>query len=152
VKDSVADPFVALTLDRLAHGRSFEQAVRAGVSAVLCAPQFLLLNRTGTVDDYTLASRLSYFLWSSMPDDELLELAAAGTLHDPKELTTQVDRMLHDPRIERFVESFTGQWLGLRDIEFTTPARNSIPSSTPCCRSPCCERRAGFFATFSGAI
>jgi cytochrome c553 len=145
VKDAVADPFVALTLDRLAQGRSFEQAVRAGVSAVLCAPQFLLLNRKSKVDDYTLASRLSYFLWSSMPDEKLLELAAAGKLHDPKELTTQVNRMIRDPRIERFVESFTGQWLGLREIEFTTPDKKLYPEFDPMLQESMLRETRGFF-------
>lgn len=136
-------PFVDLTLGRLDAGRTFEQAVRTGFTAVLCSPQFLLLNRTEAgdsvagsdadtiVDDYTLASRLSYFLWSTLPDDELLQLAAAGKLRDADVRKAQVERMIHDPRISRFVENFTGQWLDQRDIEFTTPAGKLYPEFDP---------------------
>lgn len=145
VASGVADPFVALTHDRLGQGRTFEQAVRAGVCAVLCSPQFLLLNREQKVDDYTLASRLSYFLWSSMPDKKLLELAAAGKLRDPDTLSAQVDRMIDDPRIERFIESFTGQWLGLRDIEFTTPDKKLYPEFDPMLQESMLRETRGFF-------
>ena len=127
VEPDLVDQFVRLTWSRLDAGNSFEQAVRAGVTAVLCSPHFLLLNREREVDDYTLASRLSYFLWSSMPDDELLALAAAGRLSDAAVRHAQVERMLADPKRERFIEHFTGQWLDLRDIEFTTPDAKLYP-------------------------
>ena len=141
----VADPFVKLTLDRLAQGRTFEQAVRAGVSAVLCAPQFLLLNREETVDDYTIASRLSYFLWSSMPDGELMKLAAAGKLRDPRVRRAQVERMLRDPKVERFIDNFTGQWLDLRDIEFTAPDKKLYPEFDPMLQESMLRETRGFF-------
>ena len=112
-------------------GRTFEQAVRAGVTAVLCSPQFLLLNRETAVDDYTLAARLSYFLWSSMPDEQLIRLAAAGKLRDPAVRRAEVERLIRDPRSDRFVDNFTGQWLDLRDIEFTTPAQKLYPEFDP---------------------
>ncbi len=131
VSDAEMAPFVKLTLNRLDAGRTFEQAVRAGLSAVLCSPQFLLLNRQPTVDDYTIASRLSYFLWSTMPDERLLQLAAAGKLSDPAARHAEMERMIADPRIERFVENFTGQWLDLRDIEATTPAAKLYPEFDP---------------------
>ena len=121
VDDSVVEPFVQLATSRLDQGAGFEDAVRIGITAMLCSPHFLLLNHEETVDDYTIASRMSYFLWSSMPDDELLRLAAEGKLRDSKVRRAQVDRMLADPKIERFVDNFTGQWLDLREIEFTTP-------------------------------
>ena len=127
VEDGLADEFVGLALARLDAGSTFEQAVQAGVTAVLCSPHFLLLNQQSDVDDYTLASRLSYFLWSSMPDEELLQLAAAGRLSEPDVLHAQVDRMIDDPKIERFVDDFTGQWLDLREIEFTTPDKKLYP-------------------------
>ncbi len=127
VADDLVDQFVRLTLARMEAGNSFEDSVRAGVSAVLCSPHFLLVNQEPKVDEYTIASRLSYFLWSSMPDEELLELAAAGKLSDPQVRHTQVERMLKDPKIERFVKNFTGQWLNLRDIEFTTPDKILYP-------------------------
>jgi len=127
VDDALTDQFVQLTLARLDEGATFEQAVRAGVTAVLCSPHFLLINGEAKVDDYTLASRLSYFLWSSMPDDELTQLASEGKLIDPKVRHAQVDRMLADPKSKRFVENFTGQWLDLREIEFTTPDNKLYP-------------------------
>ena len=127
VDDELTDQFVELTLSRLDGGSTFEQAVRAGVTAVLCSPHFLLVNQEAEVDDYTIASRLSYFLWSSTPDDELLKLAAEGKLNDPQVRYQQVERMIKDPKIERFIDNFTGQWLNLREIEFTTPAKNLYP-------------------------
>lgn len=124
-------PFIELALGRLAEGRSFEEAVRSGVTATLCAPQFLLLNSEPVVDDYTIASRLSYFLWSTMPDEQLLQLAAAGKLSDPVVRRAQVERMIQDPKIETFVTDFTGQWLDLHDIEFTTPDKFMYPEYDP---------------------
>lgn len=127
VSEELTEPFVQLALKRLDAGSTFEQAVRAGVSAVLCSPHFLLINQQAEVDDYVIASRMSYFFWSSMPDDELLELAAAGKLRDSQVRREQVRRMLRDPKSERFIDNFTGQWLDLRNIEFTTPDAKLYP-------------------------
>lgn len=120
-------PFIDLARARLEAGNSFQEAARAGVTAVLCSPHFLLLNAEDEVDDYAIASRLSYFLWSSMPDEELLSLATEGRLSDPGVRAQQVERLLADPRFDRFVENFTGQWLDLREIEFTTPDKKLYP-------------------------
>lgn len=127
VDDQLAGQFVGLTLRQLDQGRTFEQAVRTGVTAVLCSPYFLLVNQQPEIDDYTIASRLSYFLWSSMPDDELLRLASEGKLSDASVRHAQVERMIKDSKFERFVENFAGQWLDLRDIEFTTPDKKLYP-------------------------
>jgi len=127
VADAEIEPFLKLAMDRLEKGRAFEQVVRAGVCAVLCSPQFLVLNRNEKVDDYEMASRLSYFLWSSMPDEELLNLAAKGELKKPKVLREQVGRMINDPKIERFVNHFTDLWLDLDEIDFTTPSKKLYP-------------------------
>jgi hypothetical protein len=145
LEKETADPFVNLTLERLKKGRTFEQAVRAGVSAVLCAPQFLLLNREEVVDDYTIASRLSYFLWSSMPDEELLQLAAEGKLGDAKVRGAQVERMLKSPKRERFVKNFTGQWLDLREIEFTSPSTKLYPEFDALLQESMIRETEGFF-------
>ncbi|MCB1229929.1 MAG: DUF1592 domain-containing protein [Verrucomicrobiae bacterium] len=145
VEDATIQPYVDLTLSRLDEGRTFEQAVRAGVTAVLCAPQFLLLNREADVDDYTLASRLSYFLWSSMPDGELLKLAETGKLSDPFVRRAQVDRLLADAKAERFIENFTGQWLDLREIEFTTPDAKLYPEFDPLLQESMLGETRGFF-------
>jgi Protein of unknown function (DUF1592)/Protein of unknown function (DUF1588)/Protein of unknown function (DUF1585)/Protein of unknown function (DUF1587)/Protein of unknown function (DUF1595) len=98
-------------------------AVREGVRAVLCSPKFLIIHEpAGTEDkprpltDYELACRLSYFLWSTMPDAELFNLAAANQLHEPKTLQAQVRRMIADPKGIGLVRNFTGQWLKVREF------------------------------------
>ncbi|MHC4879671.1 MAG: DUF1592 domain-containing protein [Planctomycetota bacterium] len=145
VADSLVDQFVGLTLARLDEGSTFEQAVQAGVVAVLCSPHFLLLNAESEVDDYAIASRLSCFLWSSLPDDELLAQAAAGKLSDPDVMHAQVDRMIADPKIERFIENFAGQWLDLRDIEFTTPDAKLYPEFSELLQRSMLAETHGFF-------
>lgn len=124
--------FIALTAASLESGASFEAALRAGLKAVLASPKFLYFQETaddtrGSLDDYALASRLSYFLWSTMPDESLLALASSGELHRPEVLRAQVERMLEDPKARAFTENFTGQWLSLRDINATTPDRALYP-------------------------
>lgn len=132
VQPAEAAPFVELVRSALADDRPFEQALRLGLKAILCSPEFLFLEEkpredAATIDDFALASRLSYFLWSSMPDDQLLALAAQGQLRDGEVLRRQVERMLNDPRAAAFTKNFTGQWLDLRDIEFTVPDANLYP-------------------------
>lgn len=145
VSEQAMEPYIKLTLDRLEEGRTFEQAVRAGITAVLCSPHFLLLNQDVKVDDFTLASRLSYFLWSSLPDAELMKLAEGGKLRDKKVLHEQVERMINDPRIDRFVHNFTGQWLDLRAIEFTTPDKNLYPEFDELLQESMLGETRGFF-------
>jgi mono/diheme cytochrome c family protein len=128
VTDADVRPFVELAKARLAAGSSFEQAVRAGLKGVMVSPNFLYLRETaGRLDDFAVASRLSYFLWSTMPDDELLALAAANKLGDPAVLRGQVERMLASPKAKALAENFVGQWLGLRDIDFTEPSHILYP-------------------------
>ncbi len=126
--------FVAQVKQRVDAGKTFEQAMRYAYKAALCSPHFLFLahEEVGSgpakrLSDIALASRLSYFLWSSMPDELLMKLAVAGALHEPKVLRAEVERMLRDPKADRFTEHFTGQWLALRNIEFTTPDRRLYP-------------------------
>jgi hypothetical protein len=115
----------------LKRGQSFERSIRAGLKGVLIAPDFLFLRETpGKLDDIALASRLSYFLWSSMPDEELLAIAARGELAKPDALRRQVERMLKDPRAKAFTQNFAGQWLNLRAIDDTVPTSASTPSTT----------------------
>ncbi len=121
-------PYVALVMKRLEEGSSFEYATRAGLAALMTSPQFLFLReKPGQLDDYALASRLSYFLWSSMPDDALLEAAEHGVLSQPEVLRAQVERLLQSPKAAAFTENFTGQWLRLRDIDFTEPSQQLYP-------------------------
>ncbi|MBI1367633.1 MAG: DUF1592 domain-containing protein [Planctomycetes bacterium] len=139
------EPYVALVDNLLDNGRTFEQAMRAGITAVLCSPQFLLINSDTRVDDYTLASRLSYFLWSSMPDDELMQLAATGKLRDPAVRDQQVERMLKDPRSQQFVTHFTDQWLDLAQIKFTTPDAKLYPEFDDLLETSMLGETRGFF-------
>jgi mono/diheme cytochrome c family protein len=128
LRDDEAEPFVQLALNGLAAGRSFEDCCRVGLRAVLISPQFLFLDeRPGALDDFALASRLSYFLWSTAPDEELLSLAAEGRLSQPDVLRAQTERLLSDARSATFVRNFTGQWLDLRNIKATSPDKQLYP-------------------------
>jgi mono/diheme cytochrome c family protein len=108
-------------------GGNFDDGIRSGVARVLSSPYFLYRIekdpagvRPGVahpVSDIDLASRLSFFLWSSIPDEKLLDLAAAGRLREPAVFAEQVHRMLGDERTDALVENFTGQWLQLRNLE-----------------------------------
>lgn len=121
--------------DAAKHGDDFEQAIRVPLKATLLSPNFLFRGeyqpnpsnpaQVHEVDEFALASRLSYFLWSSMPDDELFRHAIRGTLR--KNLTDQVERMLRDPKASALGSNFAGQWLQLRDLELITPDPNRFP-------------------------
>lgn len=128
VADGEEKPYVAIVDASLKSGQSFEASLRAGIKGVLASPKFLYFREpAGRLDDHALASRLSYFLWSTMPDETLFSLARKGELHRPEVLRAQAERMLHDPRAGAFTENFTGQWLGLRNIEATTPDKKLYP-------------------------
>lgn len=133
------EPYLALVRDSLATGRDFQAALRLSLKAVLCSPEFLYLDEPlrpldeasnsskNSIDSFALASRLSYFLWSSMPDERLFSLAGSGQLHDKEVLRGEVERLLADERSEAFVRNFVGQWLNLRDLDFTIPDANLYP-------------------------
>jgi len=115
----------------------FEAGIEAALSAVLASPEFLFRlerepagvapNTAYRVSDLALATRLSFFLWSSIPDDELLATAERGELHEPKVLAKQVRRMLADSRAQNVVHNFAGQWLHLRNLASTTPDLRLFP-------------------------
>lgn len=110
-------PIGKLVNDKLDAGMKPLEALQLGFQTILCSPAFLHLHEgSGTLDDYAVASRLSCFLWSSMPDAALLELASEGKLHEPEVLGAQVDRMLVDPKSQRFVQNFIRLWLNLDHI------------------------------------
>ena len=128
--------YLTLTKSALDAGRPFIDALRVGLQAILCSPEFLLREESAAapapgqpalISDDALASRLSYFLWTSMPDDELMQTAQAGRLHEPEVLRGQLERLLSDEKCRRFVESFTGQWLDLRQIDATEPDMRQYP-------------------------
>ena len=112
---------VIATLDG---GLSLAEAIQGGYRSLLISPRFLYFQeKPGPLDDYATASRLSYMLWQSMPDKELMSLAAQGKLRDREVLQAQSRRMLATDRGKDFVKHFSDQWLDLRDIDFTEPDR-----------------------------
>jgi hypothetical protein len=123
-------------------GTGFENSVRLMLKGVLVSPQFLFrveadhdTKEPYAISDYELASRLSYFLWSSMPDDELFDLAGKGKLHEDEVLEQQVRRMLKDARSQALAENFGGQWLTFRDLRTTAqPDRKLFRGFTPAVR------------------
>jgi mono/diheme cytochrome c family protein len=128
VSEEELQPFVALVRARLDADYRFEEAMRVGFKAILCAPEFLFFHETpGRLDDHALASRLSYFLAGGPPDELLLAHAAAGDLARPEVLRSETERLLDDPRAHRFTSDFVGQWLNLRAIEDTTPDPKLYP-------------------------
>jgi hypothetical protein len=124
--------YAGMVKARLDAGGAFEDAMISAYRAALTSPEFLLLREpVGTLDDDALATRLSYFLWSTLPDDELMAAADRHELSQPKALRAQTERMLKDPRAARFIENFTGQWLALRDLNATQPDRKLYPEFMP---------------------
>ena len=125
------DPLILLFTEGRADGGSFEHGIEMGLSGVLVAPRFLFRapvvpdgGRPGEVyrlSDLDLASRLSFFLWSSIPDEELLSLAEEGVLSQPPVLAGQITRMIADPKSRALVDNFGGQWLHLRNVADWTP-------------------------------
>jgi len=115
----------------------FEGGVRDALSAILASPHFLYrvesgdaLAGTRTLSDLELASRLSFFLWSSLPDEELLQLASESRLGKPGVLTAQVTRMLADPRAKSLSEDFAFQWLNIAKLDEITPDRTQFPQAS----------------------
>ena len=163
VEPAEVDAYVALAQAALDEGLTIEKALRRGLKGMLCAPEFLFLEeRTQVLDvveeaaggefdarpsitPFALASRLSYFLWSSLPDKELLALAGSGDLQRPEVLRAEVERMLSDPKSVRFTESFTGQWLRLNDMDFTVPDENLYPEYDQLLRQSMLDETRAFF-------
>jgi Protein of unknown function (DUF1592)/Protein of unknown function (DUF1588)/Protein of unknown function (DUF1585)/Protein of unknown function (DUF1595) len=118
-------------------GGKFDSGIEAVIQRILTDPDFIYraeieptkvaAGAPYRISDLELASRLSFFLWSSIPDKELISLASANKLHEPKVLKQQVDRMIADPRSQALVQNFTGQWLNIRGIAASEPAVNLFP-------------------------
>jgi len=132
VDEEIRQQYVEKVRERLAAGDGFETAMRWVYRAALCSPDFLYhVEPPGALSSHALACRLSYFLWNSMPDDRLMSLADSGTLRQPEVLRDEVERMLHDPKSQRFIEDFLGQWLKLRQIAANDPDRKLYPEFSP---------------------
>lgn len=128
VSDDVRRDYLAQFQRRIDAGDCFESAMRWVYRAALCSPDFLYrVEPPGRLDDFALASRLSYFLWHSMPDAQLVQLAANGKLRDPAVLRGEVERLLRDAKSQRLVEDFVGQWLKLRQIAANDPDKKLYP-------------------------
>ena len=157
VADDDVAPFV--TFYRAAHADegSFDAGVQVALKAVLVSPEFLFRmerdppgSAPGSVyriADVELASRLSFFLWSSIPDDELLHAAERGALHKPAEMERQVRRMIADPRADAFVANFAGQWLYLRNLDAVIPVQSIFPNFDDTLREGLRRETELFFAS-----
>jgi len=131
VSQSLVSRYAKNVQSQIGKGNTFTDSMKDIASVVLCSPRFLYLYDRpikGILDDFNLASRLSFFLWGSIPDDELLKLAENQDLHKPAVLGAQVDRMLRDKRLKRFCDSFPSQWLQLERIITSTPDRSLFPT------------------------
>ena len=147
LRDGEPAEWAALGKPVLAEGRGFEEALRVVLRALFSSPEFLYHQaEPGPLDDYALATRLSYFLWKSLPDDQLFLLASEGALSDPAVLASEVDRLLDDEKSLRFVEDFLDQWLELEDIDATTPDERLYPEYDDLLRQAMLEETRRFFA------
>lgn len=132
IADAEIQRYAAISEARIKQGVSFEDAMISAYRTALLSPDFLFLNEpTGPLDGYALATRLSYFLWNSCPDDGLLAAAKAGTLQEEKGLRIAADRMLADSKADRFFRDFPDQWLDLRDFDLTSPDKQLYPEFQP---------------------
>jgi hypothetical protein len=151
--DEEVDRFAKLVEDSLATGDSFEQGMQVALTGVLVSPSFLFRiesdPKSGVreLNDYELAARLSYFLWSSLPDNELFGLATEGKLHRDDLLEQQVGRMLKDPKADALVQNFASQWLNLRLLDNITPDREKFGQFNDELRSDMRKETETFFAT-----
>jgi len=151
VPPAEVQPYIDLALAELKSGQTIDRALRTAQIAALTAPDFLYLielpqGSDRRLDGYAVAARLSYMLWGTGPDAELLSLAEQGTLSRPETLRAQSERLLHDPRSERFVKTFTAQWLNLREIDFTTPDRQLYPEFDDLLKQAMLDETEMFFA------
>jgi mono/diheme cytochrome c family protein len=136
--------------------RAFDAGIQLALKRLLVSPEFLYrIERDPqssvpgpyAISDLELAARLSFFLWSSIPDETLLQIAEAGRLSIPAELERQVERMLADSRAQRFVENFAGQWLFLRNLEATVPVQSVFPDFDDTLRAGLQRETELFFAS-----
>lgn len=132
------DRLIDLGRNVMLEGESFERAIEVCIQAVLVSPHFLFRVEVDAepdnpkavhpINEFELASRLSYFLWSSMPDEELFRLAEQNALRGNNNLRLQVERMLKDPKSQAFIENFAGQWLQTRNLKQMTPDPKLFPA------------------------
>ncbi|MDF1756399.1 MAG: DUF1592 domain-containing protein [Verrucomicrobiales bacterium] len=134
VEPEVLNRYHHFAIDRIEAGIPYTEIMKSVAAAAIASPKFLYLydqstsdQETERIDDLELASRLSFFLWGSIPDEELLDLAAENKLHQPAVLESQFRRMVTDQKLKRFCDSFPAQWLQLERIISSTPNRKEFP-------------------------
>ena len=129
VQEGELEPYLNLLKHHLDRGQTLDLSLRTAVAAILCSPDFLFLSEPdGSLNDFALASRLSYFLTRTLPDEDLMSAARSGQLTtDASALLTHTQRLLNDPRHERFIVDFCDAWLNLREIEATSPDQTLFP-------------------------
>ncbi|MEY5025606.1 MAG: hypothetical protein RLZZ244_1134 [Verrucomicrobiota bacterium] len=133
VEDETLERYVAFACEAARESGRFADGIKAAVSAALASPQFLYLGDGSTsgkkperLDPFELASRIAFFLWSSGPDEGLLEAARTGRLQETSVLDAEVDRMLDDPRMKRFCDAFASQWMKLEHLVASDPDRKQF--------------------------
>lgn len=152
VADSEIEPFVKFIATEQEAGESFRSAYKSALSSMLISRSFFNLEEgspneaRNKVNDFELASRLSYFLWSSMPDEKLFAVARSGKLHTAEGLTNELARMLADPKIDRFLDSFPKQWLQLHRVGMFQPDPNLYPEYDPWLEESMVMETTAYFA------
>jgi len=129
VDEQIIAPYVILFQKEISEGADVEDALKTALAGMLCSTDFLYFNEpVGKLDNFALASRLSYFLTRSLPDETLLSAAAASNFNnDSDAIRAGAIRLIGSPHFERFIDDFTDSWLDLRDIEFTMPDSKLFP-------------------------
>ncbi len=134
VEEPLLERYTKYVITQLDAGSSFTDAMKGAAAAAISSPKFLYLydeshdsEGTQPINDFELASRLSFFLWGSLPDQELLDLAQADELNKPEVIEAQFARMLADQKLKRFCDSFPSQWLQLERIISSAPNRDKFP-------------------------
>jgi len=149
--DAEMDGFMRIVEGELAAKEKFRDAMKAGMTAILNSKSFLFISEgdekssRATLNDWEIASRLSYLLWSTMPDEELFTLAEQGKLRDKAVLAGQFKRMIADPRSRRFSESFATQWLRLRKVGMFQPDKKLYPDYDKALENSMVSETVAFF-------
>lgn len=148
VTDDELTHYAGIVQASLDEEQDLAAALRVGYRAILCSPRFLYFTESpGPLDDYAIASRLSYFLTGSIPDDHLAALADNRQLKDPAVLEVEAERLLSGPLGRRFVEDFAAEWLDLDQIDFTEPDRKLVPDFDPIVQHSMLEETHTFLET-----
>jgi mono/diheme cytochrome c family protein len=152
VTDAEIEPYAEFFSAEQQAGESFRAAYKSALASVLVARSFFNLEEGSAteqrprVNDFELASRLSYFLWNSMPDEELFAAARSGQLHSPEKLAEELDRMIADPKFNRFLDSFPRQWLQLHRVGMFQPDPSIYPEYDPWLEESMLMETTGYFA------